>query len=977
MYYVQDVPVQYVRLSKAIRVLCLFPAIWGVYTHIAQAHSAEKRIARALDPTISSALDNYVGVLWCLLSGLWSYWLTNSLIHRWFIHYDPRSAMIRLFTLGTFFWFSVVFFVSYFGSDEPIWPWMVICAILAVIQTIQILRFRVKGHPKLDTKFKPRRDAKTLIYKTILIPGGIVSFMTMVILLHQNNIRPSTAEVLATGGAANLSPTNNAKLNIGSAQVQVLIIIFSSWAPKALQRRQEIRDTTLKLAPPYSSKFAYTYKFILGEAPNSHARNTMGAKINEEIRKHDDILQLSFLDGADRKGYRVFKALEWSNRFKFDYLCKTDDDVFVRWDTIANELAAQGPSHYYWKGLAFRDMETVPNSDQNTINEFDNPRIQPPFVSSTFYIFSRDIVTLLTYPGPRIFTENEDQDIGIWLHSFSIKPQHDRRIQQWDVCENDLIAKRFGESFKPLESMQEMLKNIVGKRPLCHGFRQNHCALCYSCYGRGIHWKDRGLDCDSVQGISHIKETRDIEGGLTVDIKDTMPPLGMNPEWIIPNVLSDKSSIYSDTGEWSQLYWAIWTTEPDTTWKHRHYQVIESVFVHNPDATLIIMSNTLPNDFFREYTRQGFKIHVMRFTKELLLRQEWYFDSETQDWLRKWEEWSRDGDFFHVHLADYLRIVALYKYGGLYMDMDAVWIRAPGDRNTEFIGSDISDTESDLSWTLDAKNTYIPNGVMRFKRGRSMLRQIARTFFTPSNYNPKCFNCGGPKAFTVYIKTHKTSLEKNGLNILPPTALYPYNWKEISAALQKTDKPEEEILRLENHGIGLHLYGKVTSRKDIEEGSIVGTVFKTWSLDLSPSEPQTHAKGPKLQGPKTLYYNTPGASPKNSLLDILPGEFKGRDSVFIRGSSSYNDESVTQKASLLISAKEGLIAMGATSIGSRKLQIDLGAAVTMAQINSALSHLRYIPSSTPKWGGTDQLVIQVEFGALREQLDISVVLRSN
>lgn len=261
--------------------------------------------------------------------------------------------MIRLFTLGTLHWFSVVYFVSYFGTDEPIWPWMVICAILAVLQTIQILHFRVRGHYKLDGKDKPRRDSKSLIYRTVLIPGGIVSFVTMVMLLYQNSTRPSTAEAIAIGGTTSTSATSDARLTIEAAQIQVLIIILSSWSPKALQKRNDIRETTLKLAPLSSSKFAYTYKFVLGEAPSTHARNTMGVKINHELHKHDDLLLLPVPDSQEDRRFKVFKALEWSNKFKFDFLCKTDDDVFVRWDTVANELMTHGPSHYYWRGLAF------------------------------------------------------------------------------------------------------------------------------------------------------------------------------------------------------------------------------------------------------------------------------------------------------------------------------------------------------------------------------------------------------------------------------------------------------------------------------------------------------------------------------------------------------------------------------------------------------------------------------------------------
>ncbi|KAF9966978.1 hypothetical protein BGZ70_000518 [Mortierella alpina] len=888
--------------------------------------------------------------------------------------------MIRLFTLGTIYWFSVVFFVSYFGTNEPIWPWMVICAILAFSQTVQISHFRVKTQYTLDGKDKPRRDSKSLIYRTVLIPGGIVSFITMVMLLHQNNMRPSTAEAIATGGAAGMSATSDTKLLIGAAQIQVLIIILSSWSPKAFQRRQDIRDTTLRLLPTSSSKFAYSYKFILGEAPNSHTRNAMGGKISDEILKHDDILLLPVSDDQKERGFKVFKTLEWSNKFKFDFLCKTDDNIFVRWDTVAMELMEKGPSHYYWRGLAFWDMDPVADNISKIESKDTAPGILPPFVAGTFYIMSRDIITILTYPGPRVFTRFEDQNIGIWLHAFNIKPIHDKRIQSWDVCEDDMIAKHFDERFRPAESLQDMYKNVVERRPLCAGFRQDRCAPCYPCINRGTHWTDRGLDCDSTRGITLMKDKAVLQRGLTVDIKDAVPSLGQNPEWIVPGILSASSSIYSDTDEWARLHWAIWTTDPASTWKQRHYQVIESTLLHNPNAVLVVLSNTLPPTFFADYTRQGYQIHVVAFSKEMLLRTGWFFGSETEEWLQRWEDWAKSGPFFSAHLADYLRLVVLYKYGGLYMDMDTLWTRAPGDSITEFIGTDVSDTEGDLAWTLDHKNTYLANGAMRFQRGRSMFKFIAEHVFTSLDYKPDCFNCGGPRAFTSYVKTHRISLEKNGLHILPRETLYPYNGKEIAGAFKTSTDAQEDILRIEEHGLGLHLYGKVTSDKDIEEGSVIAAASRIWSLDLSGSMAPTHPTTLRLQGPKTLYYRAAATiglvAAKDSLLDKVPGAFTGMDAVFVRGSQGKNEATVLRRASIAIMAQEGAVAMDAAGAGTKRIQMDLGQEVSLAKLNLALSRIRYLPPTSRSWKGTDKVMIQVEFGAMKEQLDISVIRRS-
>ncbi|KAF9353215.1 hypothetical protein BGX34_011729 [Mortierella sp. NVP85] len=927
-----------------------------------------------------------------MLSGIWSFWLTNNLIRRWFIHYEPRSAIIRLFTLATIFWFAVVSFINYFGVDEPIWPWMAICAILAVSQIIQAVHFRFRGIYTIEPHKNPRSiDTRLVILRTVLIPGSIVSFITMMMLLHQNNARPSTDSVV-TNGANAIGAFNVTKQIISSSETQILILILTSWAPNGHQKRQTVRETTLKLLPQSSSKFSFAYKFVLGEAPSAQARESMGSKIKAEQDQYDDVLILPVSDKYADLSLKVYRGVEWASKFKFDFLCKTDDDAFVRWDVVARELMELGPTHYYWRGLAFWEIPPITDPTNKNSDNLFKLGVFPPHVGGLLYFLSRDIVTLLTYPGPRYFTKNEDQNVGIWLHSYNIKPIHDRRIQQWDVCEDDMIAKHFSDSFTPRESMHDMYKNVIEGRPLCKGFRQVVCAACYPCLGRSNHWKEWGYSCDSVKGLTTIKQTGLYPSKGGIEIKDSMPKVDKKDEWILPGLLSETTSIYSDTDDWARLHWASWTTDPVTTWQTRHFQAIETLFVHNPNAVLIILSNTLPSNFFVDYTRQGYQIHVLSYPKEQMMKRKWFVSPGTEEWLKRLDKKTEAGKHYPVQIADYLRLVVLYKYGGLYMDLDALWIRAPGDGMTEFVGSDVSDQDEDHSWTMDDKNTYLNNGVMRFRRGRSMFRHIADTFFTVLDFDPECLNCGS-KALTKYVKTHGSTLEDNGLRVLPPEALFPYSPKDIDAALRSTKDADEEIRRVEQHGIGLNLHGKMTNRKLIEESSVVAAALKIWGLGLHASV----SSAPTLHGPKTLVYPiTPAASSslsspsptkpflfgsKSLLLQKQPGSFTGVDAVFVRGQrspslSSTSSALVTKRATITISVQEGYITMDVSATGSRRVDLDMGESVTMAQLNTAFSRIRYLPPLTANSNileGSDQVLIQVSFGEMQQELVIPVV----
>lgn len=104
-----------------------------------------------------------------------------------------------------------------------------------------------------------------------------------------------------------------------------------------------------------------------------------------------------------------------------------------------------------------------------------------------------------------MFVKNEDQNLGIWLFPFNILPIHDRRIQQIDVCENDMIGKHFGDFGEPDAiggTMYDMLDNLKSGRKMCHGFKTSVCGMCYPCHGKGNHWRDWNFDCDDKKGVT-------------------------------------------------------------------------------------------------------------------------------------------------------------------------------------------------------------------------------------------------------------------------------------------------------------------------------------------------------------------------------------------------------------------------------------------------------------------------------------------
>ena len=101
----------------------------------------------------------------------------------------------------------------------------------------------------------------------------------------------------------------------------------------------------------------------------------------------------------------------------------------------------------------------------------------------------------------------------------------------------------------------------------------------------------------------------------------------------------------------------------------RHMRSVESIFHHHSTSNLIIHSNTLPQGIFDALTEVGYSVNVERYTLEELLE-----GSPAEDFIYKLEE-ARKGPYWVYNESDLLRLLALYKWGGVYMDTDIILVR--------------------------------------------------------------------------------------------------------------------------------------------------------------------------------------------------------------------------------------------------------------------------------------------------------------
>ncbi|KAI9265573.1 galactosyltransferase-domain-containing protein [Sporodiniella umbellata] len=493
-----NVPRQYRLPISLLRLLCLIPAILGGLNNI-RGTTLSQPIgdSTGLFQHKSTPLVHWVALLWCILAGYWSWTLTTSMLRRWLHHYELSHAVVRLITLTVINWSVSAFLSSHYGIDQPIWKWMAISFIFFFSNILKISLS--KRHAQQD-----RLTYKSTFVRVLVIPLTVIVLITMFVSLYQvGQMRRQSAVLLEQ---RTVLPPFSPHPDLPEAEVRVMVMVLSAWTAKSLEKRKIFRETTLKLMPANSPKVSYFYRFILGQAPSETVKATMGPLLEKEQETFGDVLLLPCSDLYQDLSKKVYHGFEWAGRYDFDYFIKTDDDIFVRWDTVTKELELAGRTQRYWRGLAYWNIPPIRNTE-NKNGELVYPLpIFPPFTAGALYILSRDVVHMIAgVKGPRMFVKNEDQNLGIWLFPFNILPIHDRRIQQIDVCEEDMIGKHFGDFGEPDAiggTMYDMLNNLKSGRKMCAGFKTSVCAMCYPCHGKGNHWKDWNFDCDDKKGVT-------------------------------------------------------------------------------------------------------------------------------------------------------------------------------------------------------------------------------------------------------------------------------------------------------------------------------------------------------------------------------------------------------------------------------------------------------------------------------------------
>lgn len=266
----------------------------------------------------------------------------------------------------------------------------------------------------------------------------------------------------------------------------------------------------------------------------------------------------------------------------------------------------------------------------------------------------------------------------------------------------------------------------------------------------------------------------------------------------------------------SAQFFMVWLSAAQS-FGPREFLAIDSLFSASPNGCLLLLSTSMDSHtgykILKPLHDRGFKILAVTPDVPFLVK-----NTPTEPWLNELKAGNLDPGSVPLfnHLSDLLRLLVLYRYGGVYLDTDFIFIKdLSALRNA--IGAQSMKLSTKI-WTR------LNGAVMIFDIYHPILLDFLQEFATTFNGNRWGHN--GPYLVSRVLERLGNKAGHN-LTIYPPNTFYPVDWVKIIKLYKKPQtedemKSAEDILaNISSESYTVHLWNKRTRELKIKEGSVM------------------------------------------------------------------------------------------------------------------------------------------------------------
>lgn len=274
---------------------------------------------------------------------------------------------------------------------------------------------------------------------------------------------------------------------------------------------------------------------------------------------------------------------------------------------------------------------------------------------------------------------------------------------------------------------------------------------------------------------------------------------------------SDFMDAFFRKGKCTMRVFMIWNSPP---WMYsvRHQRGLESLFAQHRDACVVVFSETIELDFFKDsFVKDGYKVAVAMPNLDELLK-----DTPTHVFASVWFEW-RKTRFYATHYSELVRLASLYKYGGIYLDSDIIVLKPLLALNNS-VGLEDQLAGSSLNGAL-----------MAFRKQSPFIMECLKEFYL--TYDDTQLRWNGADLLSRVAKRvlnkKNISIKQPELNVQPSFVFFPINSQHITryfvAPTTETEKSQQDALfnKILAESVTFHFWNSVTSALIPEPESLV------------------------------------------------------------------------------------------------------------------------------------------------------------
>ncbi|KAH8376753.1 hypothetical protein KR093_001155 [Drosophila rubida] len=255
---------------------------------------------------------------------------------------------------------------------------------------------------------------------------------------------------------------------------------------------------------------------------------------------------------------------------------------------------------------------------------------------------------------------------------------------------------------------------------------------------------------------------------------------------------------------------------------------IESAALHNPNFQVFVLFAS-PTYLPKAEDPKLPLIEALQSYKNVHFRQLniWRYAKGTpiEDWVNKGDLF--ESSFLTEHASDLMRLMSLYRYGGIYMDIDVVVLRSMENLPLNYVGAEDSETLCNAVLSLEPKG-----------KGHEIAELFLREF--QQHFNGQLYTNNGPSLMGRVTKKicNSTSIKDivaasrncNGFKVFNSTVFYPIPWP----AWRRFVEPQylNDTLATTKDSYLVHLWNKVSFEERIKVGE--NTAYGKFAHDHCP-----------------------------------------------------------------------------------------------------------------------------------------------